>query len=304
MKLIRRLSALLLAVLLMLSAAGCSSEPSSSETGSQPEISSSLPEEAPSEPEESSSEAETPSEPGSAPGSAPETPAESGSSSQTAQPALTFQGETVLEAAVLDYDYHFTADCPLSLLEPEMDELVKAAEANDDSGSRAIILFTDAGRHYVWLGEGSPLHSVWESAYNAQSEKNLHWYTHMTTSRITRIRLSGFESGVDTSDPAVIARISDYLKHDLTATPAKTPEVDDGVMNPDMPSSLYTVEVWFDSGVRYWGHGYGDYGATPDPGGSTYYLYSSDLDQTITYTLSEGSAAKLRQFMASFSQDA
>lgn len=304
MKLIRRLSALLLAVLLMLSAAGCSSEPSSSETGSQPETSSSLPEEAPSEPEESSSEAETPSEPGSAPGSAPETPAESGSSSQAAQPALTFQGETVLEAAVLDYDHHFTADCPLSLLEPEMDELIKAAEANDDSGSRAIILFTDTGRHYVWLGEGSPLHSVWESAYNAQGEKNLHWYTHMTTSRITRIRLSGFESGVDTSDPAVIARISDYLKHDLTATPAKTPEVDDGVMNPDMPSSLYTVEVWFDSGVRYWGHGYGDYGATPDPGGSTYYLYSSDLDQTITYTLSEGSAAKLRQFMASFSQDA
>lgn len=304
MKLIRRLSALLLAVLLMLSAAGCSSEPSSSETGSQPETSSSLPEEAPSEPEESSSEAETPSEPGSAPGSAPETPAESGSSSQTAQPALTFQGETVLEAAVLDYDHHFTADCPLSLLEPEIDELAKAAEANDDSGSRAIILFTDAGRHYVWLGEGSPLHSVWESAYNDQSEKNLHWYTHMTTSKITRIRLSGFESGVDTSDPAVIARISDYLKHDLTATPVKAPEVDDGVMNPDMPSSLYTVEVWFDSGVRYWGHGYGDYGATPDPGGSTYYLYSSDLDQTITYTLSEGSAAKLRQFMASFSQDA
>ena len=304
MKLIRRLSALLLAVLLMLSAAGCSSEPSSSETGSQPETSSSLPEEAPSEPEESSSEAETPSEPDSAPGSAPETPAESGSSSQTAQPTLTFQGETVLEAAVLDYDHHFTADCPLSLLEPEMDELAKAAEANDDSGSRAIILFTDAGRHYVWLGEGSPLHSVWESAYNAQGEKNLHWYTHMTTSKITRIRLSGFESGVDTSDPAVIAKISDYLKHDLTATPTKTPEVDDGVMNPDMPSSLYTVEVWFDSGVRYWGHGYGDYGATPDPGGSTYYLYSSDLDQTITYTLSEGSAAKLRQFMASFSQDA
>ena len=304
MKLIRRLSALLLAVLLMLSAAGCSSEPSSSETGSQPETSSSLPEEAPSEPEESSSEAETPSDPGSAPGSASETPAESGSSSQAAQPALTFQGETVLEAAVLDYDHHFTADCPLSLLEPVMDELVKAAEANDDSGSRAIILFTDAGRHYVWLGEGSPLHSVWESAYNAQSEKNLHWYTHMTTSRITRIRLSGFESGVDTSDPAVIAKISDYLKHDLTATLTKTPEVDDGVMNPDMPSSLYTVEVWFDSGVRYWGHGYGDYGATPDSGGSTYYLYSSDLDQTVTYTLSEGSAAKLRQFMASFSQDA
>ena len=303
MKLIRRLCALLLAVLLMLTAAGCSSEPSSNMPDTPSESSSSQTEESSSEPEENSSESEElPSE--GDPGSVPGTPADSNSSSQAAQLPLTFQGETILEAAVLDYGDHFTADCPLSLLEPVMDELVKAAEANDDSGSRAILLFTDKGRHYVWLGEGSPLHSVWESAYNAQTEKNLHWYTHMTTAKITRIRLSGFESGIDTSDPAVIARISDYLKHGLTATPTKTPEVDDGAMNPNMPSSLYSVEVWFDSGVRYWGHGYGDYGATPDPGGSIYYLYSSDLDQTITYTLSEGSAAKLRQFMASFSQDA
>ena len=302
MKLIRRLCALLLAVLLMLTAAGCSSEPSSNMPDTPSESSSSQTEESSSEPEENSSESEElPSE--GDPGSVPGTPADSNSSSQAAQPTLTFQGETILEAAVLDYDDHFTADCPLSLLDPVMDELVKAAEAGDDSGSRAIILFTDAGRHYVWLGEGSSLHSIWESAYNAQIEKNLHWYTHMTTAKITRIRLSGFESGIDTSDPAVIARISDYLKHGLTATPTKTPEVDDGAMNPDMPSSLYSVEVWFDSGVRYWGHGYGDYGATPDPGGSIYYLYSSDLDQTITYTLSEGSAAKLRQFMATFPQE-
>ena len=302
MKLIRRLCALLLAVLLMLTAAGCSSEPSSNMPDTPSESSSSQTEESSSEPEENSSESEElPSE--GDPGSVPGTPADSNSSSQAAQLPLTFQGETILEAAVLDYGDHFTADCPLSLLEPVMDELVKAAEANDDSGSRAILLFTDKGRHYVWLGEGSSLHSIWESAYNAQIEKNLHWYTHMTTAKITRIRLSGFESGIDTSDPAVIARISDYLKHGLTATPTKTPEVDDGAMNPDMPSSLYSVEVWFDSGVRYWGHGYGDYGATPDPGGSIYYLYSSDLDQTITYTLSEGSAAKLRQFMATFPQE-
>ena len=302
MKLIRRLCALLLAVLLMLTAAGCSSEPSSNMPDTPSESSSSQTEESSSEPEENSSEAEEP--PSEAePGSVPEAPADPGSSSQAAQPPLTFQGETILEAAVLDYDDHFTADCPLSLLEPVMDELVKAAEANDDSGSRAILLFTDKGRHYVWLGEGSPLHSIWESAYNAQTEKNLHWYTHMTTAKITEVNLDSTQGSVNTTDPAVIARISDYLKHGLTATPTKTPEVDDGAMNPNMPSSLYSVEVWFDSGVRYWGHGYGDYGATPDPGGSIYYLYSSDLDQTITYTLSEGSAAKLRQFMATFPQE-
>lgn len=77
MKLTRRLCALLLAALLMLSAAGCSSEPSSTASDSPSESSSSQPEEFPSEPEESSSEAEElPSE--AEPGSVPETPADSG----------------------------------------------------------------------------------------------------------------------------------------------------------------------------------------------------------------------------------
>ncbi len=124
MKLTRRLCALLLAALLMLSAAGCSSEPSSTASDSPSESSSSQPEEFPSEPEESSSEAEElPSE--AEPGSVPEPSADSDSSSQAAQPTLTFQGETVLEAAVLDYDLHFTADCPLTLLEPVMDDLMR-----------------------------------------------------------------------------------------------------------------------------------------------------------------------------------
>lgn len=302
MKLTRRLCTLLLAALLMLAAAGCSSEPSSTASDSPSESSSSQPEESPSEPEESSSKAEElPSE--AEPGSVPETPADSGSSSQAAQPTLTFQGETVLEAAVLDYDLHFTADCPLTLLEPVMDDLTEAAEANDDSGSRAIILFTDAGRHYVWLGEGSPLHSVWESAYNAQSEKNLHWYTHMTTSRITKINLDSAQGGISTTNPSSIAKISDYLKHDFTATPSQTPEVKAHIVNPDMPSTLYSVEIYFDTGVRYFGFGYGDPDATPEPGGTTFYFYCSDLDQTIVYTLSEGSAARLRLFMASLLQN-
>ena len=284
----------------MLAAAGCSSEPSSTASDSPSESSSSQPEESPSEPEESSSEAEElPSE--AEPGSVPEPSADSGSSSQAAQPTLTFQGETVLEAAVLDYDLHFTADCPLTLLEPVMDDLTEAAEANDDSGSRAIILFTDAGRHYVWLGEGSPLHSVWESAYNAQSEKNLHWYTHMTTSRITEIHLDSFQGRVSTTDPALIAQISDYLKHDFTATPTKDPEVKDYTINPDSGGDGYSIEIHFDTGVRYLGFGNGEMMGTPEPGGSAFCLCSSDLDQTIIYTLSEGSAAKLRRLMADFS---
>ena len=300
MKLTRRLCALLLAALLMLAAAGCSSEPSSTASDSPSESSSSQPEESPSEPEESSSEAEElPSE--AEPGSVPEPSADSGSSSQAPQPTLPFQGETVLEAAVLDYDLHFTADCPLTLLEPVMDDLTEAAEANDDSGSRAIILFTDAGRHYVWLGEGSPLHGVWESAYNAQSEKNLHWYTHMTTSRITEIHLDSFQGRVSTTDPALIAQISDYLKHDFTATPTKDPEVKDYTINPDSGGDGYSIEIHFDTGVRYLGFGNGEMMGTPEPGGSAFCLCSSDLDQTIIYTLSEGSAAKLRRLMADFS---
>ena len=100
MKPIRRLCALVLAMMLVLSAAGCSSQLSPEASSSQIESSSSLPEEAPSEPEESSSEAEEP--PSEAePGSVPEAPADPGSSSQAAQPTLTFQGETVLELSLI-----------------------------------------------------------------------------------------------------------------------------------------------------------------------------------------------------------
>ena len=128
MKLIRRLCALLLAVLLMLTAAGCSSEPSSNMSDTPSESSSSQTEESSSEPEENSSESEElPSE--TDPGSVPGTPADSSSSSQAAQPTLTFQGETILEAAVLDYGDHFTADCPLSLLEPVMDSIAGELDA-------------------------------------------------------------------------------------------------------------------------------------------------------------------------------
>ena len=126
----------------------------------------------------------------------------------------------------------------------------------------------------------------------------------MTTSKITEITMSCNLGEITTSDPALIAQISDYLKHNLTATPSKEPEIVDSIINPDTPSSLYDVTIQFDSGVKYWGHGYGEYEMTPDPGGSTYYLYSSDLGQTIVYTLSEGSAAKLRQYIIDLSQNA
>lgn len=74
MKLIRRLCALVLAMLLVLSLPGWSSQLSPEASSSQIESSSSLPEEAPSEPEESSSEAEEPpseAEPGSVPEALP-----------------------------------------------------------------------------------------------------------------------------------------------------------------------------------------------------------------------------------------
>ena len=64
------------------------------------------------------------------------------------------------------------------------------------------------------------------------------------------------------------------------------------------------MEIKFDTGVRYFGFGYGEMTGNPDPGGSAYCLYSSDLDQTVTYTLSEGSAAKLRQYIIDLSQNA
>ncbi len=85
----------------------------------------------------------------------------------------------------------------------------------------------------------------------------------MTTSKITEINLDSFQGRVSTTDPAVIAQISDYLKHNLTATPSKDPETVDFPINPDTPGSLYGVEISSILASGTWGHGYGEYEREP-----------------------------------------
>ena len=70
----------------------------------------------------------------------------------------------------------------------------------------------------------------------------------------------------------------------------------DGPNNPDMPSSLVFLQLHFDTGVHYTFITYDEYDYRPDPEGGWMSVYTSDLDQSIYYKLTPGTAAALRAY--------
>lgn len=82
----------------------------------------------------------------------------------------------------------------------------------------------------------------------------------------------------------------------LTVNAKKPIEIFDGAFNPSTVAGHYGLTIDFDNGIQYFLMGYGDYGQT-DMGGSHIIIHTSDLGKTISYTLNEGAAGHLRDFM-------
>ena len=181
--------------------------------------------------------------------------------------------------------------------------LLETCDTTPKSADRAFILFTDKGRHYVYLDESTPpeLNTIWETVYNG-GFKNIHWLTHMTTDKIEKITFSGWSSNADmligltVEDRAEIAEISDFLKNGLTVNAAIPIKAIDALVNPSTVAGAYDLTITFDNGIRYFLLGYGDYGEI-DAGGSVIHIGTSDLGKTVSYTLNEGEAGRLRDFM-------
>lgn len=223
--------------------------------------------------------------------------------------ATTYRGERLHSIYALDVKNHLTARYNIAAAMTSFDEryfaaLLENADATPKAADHAFILFTDKGRHYIYLDQGaSPeLITIWEAIYSRDAPKNMHWLTHMTTSKIVKIGFGGWSRDADTSirltveDSATIAEISDFLKAHLTVNAQKPIELFDGAFNPSMVAGLYDLIIEFDNGIRYFLMGYGDYGQT-DMGGSHISIYTSDLGKTISYTLNEGAAGHLRDLM-------
>lgn len=222
---------------------------------------------------------------------------------------LTFRGETVTDIYALHAHRHTTwrylgQDAYPGFDESRMMELLEQMPEDTEltvNASRSFIVFTETGRHYIYTDpDQTPqeLLDAWETIALSQGrECNIHWLTHMTTSKITGVEYSMMEAMGTVTDRESIAEISCFLKEELLLDGEAGIEVFDGAANPATVGSLYTVRIQFDSGVSYFIMGYGDYGET-DVGGSSIWIYTSDLDQTRQYQLIEGCAGELRRFFA------
>ena len=303
-----RFTALLLAVVLALSLTGCTGGDSPAQEQGPVSQSSSGAEESVPEPESASEPVTQPEEPVSEPASAPaepaSTPAESASEPAEPVEPVHYNGEEVLELWALDVATHSTVPyTPGDPGQPTAAELESAlATATDTTaGDLGFILFTGSGRQYIYLGEEpeGPLRDAWIDIYNSRPAKNIHWVTHMTQSKLTSVEGEG-PGGLHRDEPitdrATLDAIAAWLKRNLTVDVSDGITVLDGPNNPDMPSSLVFLQLHFDTGVHYTFITYDEYDYRPDPEGGWMSVYTSDLDQTISYKLTPGTAAALRAF--------
>lgn len=311
-----RLFAIMLTAALVLALAGCGGEGASSpasEASGQEIPSQSAPAESSSQ--ESGAESAAPeSQPESQPESAPEAASQpesvssqppAASSQSQAAPAepMTYQGEEVREVWALDGAIHTTVPyVPGGENQPGQDRLEAALnDAPEASSGNAFLLFTQAGRRYVYLGEdpSGELSSVWEQVYNSRDGKNIHWLTHMTPEKITGITASvGELHQEEITGRQALDEIAAWLKENLTVDASKEIHVSEGPNNPDARADGYLLTIDFDTGVSYTLIGYGELSGAPDPEGTFLSVYTSDLNQTVYYTLEPGRAAALRTFFA------
>lgn len=223
--------------------------------------------------------------------------------------ATTYRGEHLRSIYALDVKNHLTARYNIAAAMTSFDEryfaaLLENADANPKAADRAFILFTDKERHYIYLNESTPpeLNAIWETIYSKDAPKNMHWLTHMTTSKIVKISFNGWNQtfstyiGLTAEKSEAIAEISDFLKNNLTADASRPIKILDAAVNPTSSVPTYGLRIQFDNGVIYFLTGGGDFDGT-DAGGSGIGIYTSDLDKTIFYTLNERVAGQLRDFM-------
>ena len=306
-----------LSLALILTLAACGGEEASSpasEPSGQEIPSQSAPSESPSPESEPESAAPDP-QPGSAPEAAsqPASQPESVSSQPPAAPSqsqtapaepMVYRGEEVREVWALDVTAHTTVPyVPGGEGQPDQDRLEAALnDAPEASSGDAFLLFTQGGRHYLYLGEdpSGELSSLWEQVYNSREGKNIHWLTHMTPEKIAGITASvGELHQEEITGRQALDEIAAWLKENLTVDASKEIHVSEGPNNPDARADGYLLTIDFDTGVSYTLIGYGELSGAPDPEGTFLSVYTSDLDQTVYYTLEPGCAAALRSFFAS-----
>ena len=187
----------------------------------------------------------------------------------------------------------FSTEALVELLEEMPENTTRTKETE-----RAFIVFTEQGRYYIYLDRNKTpeaLLKLWEDAVSsAEKGRHIQWLTHMTPEKITEIRAGGL--GKTLTERADIEAAAEFLKKEVFVGQIEKIHASEGEDNPNMLGGLYHIVITFDTGVIYSMIGYGDVDGHIDEGGSYLSIWTSDLDKTVYYTLTEGCAAEIRKF--------
>ncbi len=208
---------------------------------------------------------------------------------------VLYRGQEITSMYAVDSEMGLTAIVtPTQDLIEELDEYrLDYPDEVEEYARYGYIIYTGADKEYVYLGETAPDADVDRCKYSFGDSLNLriHWLTHMDPYKIQKVKFDGMDSsysssvGVLTTSPEEIMEIAQAVKDLLPTTPAT---ITRGRQNFDTPASLFTLDIAFNTGVEYNCFGYEN----------SIYIYSSDLDKTMSYEVKENSLDLLRDTMA------
>ncbi len=271
--------------------------PQSESEGSPPE--SSETEQAQSESEaveqsESSSVSETQSQSEIAP-PPPITP-ESQSQESTKTPATVgtqswqelYEDGQIIELYALDAEKGWAATSYISDdLFSELDSYREDHPSESQNPARfGYVLETSAGKEYLYFGGSAPTEYINRCKNNFDYDHRLRVYpfTTMQSGSIQRMEFEGTDSTeeynitADVTDPAVIAQVAQALE---SAIPFVQANVTGNRINYGEQIGLYTLTITFDTGEKYYCHGYS--GGVDEPNEASLFVYSTATNTTMSY---------------------
>ncbi len=221
---------------------------------------------------------------------------------QTGKPVdLTYQGRIISRLYALDSVNYTTHLVPPLYAAERLKALegYTSAQPADSEVAYLLVGYDSDGneqKEYIYIGEDDASIALKKecAAAIANYPAHVHWFTHMSPHKLTKVVFSGYNRdqsrslGLTISDSRALYKISDFLKNDFVVSGTRM--VTQERVNFNTPAGLYTLELTFDTGVTYSSFGYD----------VDIWLYASDLGTTIGYNCDKAVIDDLRDLMNSF----
>ena len=171
---------------------------------------------------------------------------------------------------------------------PVLSSLEERETNQKEPNGYAYLLFLESGREYHYLNANAADLTLTESCSAALKKGPLHpsWLIHFDPDKVV--------SALGVTDKDQLRRLSLFLKREITVS-GEDVKVIDAPINPSTTMGDFFWKMEFDSGVTYTisGTDYSD-------GTGELQIYTSDLNRPICYTMDEGVAGRLTNFVKNF----